>query len=47
MKKIKLTNVKVDMLKPFFDEIDIKSSQTITFTGSEINTKLIPNQKII
>jgi len=45
MKKIKLTNVKVDMLKPFFDEIDIKSSQTITFTGSEINTKAYPKSK--
>lgn len=45
MKKIKLTDVKVDLLKPFFDEIDIKSSQTISITKNEINGKAYPKSK--
>jgi hypothetical protein len=45
MKKIKLTEVKVDLLKSFFDEIDIKSSQTILFTKDSISAKAYPSSK--
>ena len=45
MKKIKLTNVKVDVLKPYFDEIDIKSDQTILFTKNSIAAKAYPMSK--
>lgn len=45
MKKIKLTEVKVDLLKSFFDEIDIKSNQTILLTKNNLSAKAYPSSK--